>query len=543
MAGGSTKILLIEDNPGDARLLREALGETRNVQFSLRHAERLSDGLKRLGEERFDVILLDLSLPDARGMDAVVRLHKQLPDVPTVVLTGLNDETLALETLRQGAQDYLIKGQVDGPLLVRAIRYAIERKGVEQEIQRQLERIGALRDINLAATSTLDLRSVSDILLEKIEGLFPNCASAVRLFNKKSGLLDPVTCRNLNEEEWKTEKWNGGRGIPNIVFQSKAPLTVVNIQDDPRAKDPEFFRKHGLISYLGVPLTARSEILGVLSLYTKELHQFRDDEIEFISTIAGQAAIAIYNARLYGEMKMLAADLEKSYRTKTEFLSVMSHELRTPLTAVLGYAGMMQDKMLGEINGEQDKALGMILGQSKELLAMINSILQATQLETDTVKAETHEVHLSLLLDELRATYAFPPDKDVTLKWDYPGEMPVLNTDSGKLKQILQNLISNALKFTDEGHVTISARCFLESNKVLFKVADTGLGIPKESLPIIFDMFRQVDSSETRGHGGVGLGLYIVKKFARLLGGEVEVESELGKGSTFTVTLPIQSVL
>lgn len=542
MIGKPAKILLIEDNPGDARLLSEALTEAGDGQFHLTHVERLNDGLKRLGGERFDVILLDLTLPDAQGIDTIVRLHEQMPDVPTVVLTGLNDETLALEALRQGAQDYLVKGQMDGQLLPRAIRYAIERKGVEQEIQRQLKRISALREINMAATSTLDLRSVSDILLEKIGGLFPTCASTVRLLNKNSGLLEPVSCRNLNEEKWNTEKWRGGRGISNLVLQSKAPLAIVNIQQEPRALDPEFFRTQGLMSYLGVPLTVRNEILGVISLYAKDGHQFSDDEIEFISTIAGQAAVAIYNAQLYGEMKMLAADLGKAYTAKTEFLSVISHELRTPLTAMLGYAGMMRDKILGEINVEQDHALGTILNQTNELLAMINSILQATQLEADSVKVETREVNLVRLFDELRATYAFPSDRNVTLKWDYPNDLPVLNTDGGKLKQILQNLINNAMKFIDEGHITVSARHVRESGQVVFQVADTGVGISKTSLPIIFDMFRQVDSSETRGYGGVGLGLYIVKKFTRLLGGEVEVESELDVGSTFTVTLPVQHV-
>jgi signal transduction histidine kinase/CheY-like chemotaxis protein len=538
MIGRSVKVLLVEDNPGDARLLSEALRETGNSQFDLTQVERLSEGLRRLGDERFDVVLLDLTLPDARGIDTIARLHEQAPDVPAVVLTGLNDETLALEALRQGAQDYLVKGQVDGQLLVRAIRYAIERNNVEQEIQRQLRRISALREINMAATSTLDLRSVSEIVLEKIDNFFPKFASTVRLHNKISGLLEPVACRNIDEELWRTEKWRGGRGITSIVFQSKSPVTIANIQEDPRAADLDFFRTQCLLSYLGVPLTARNETLGVLSLYAQNGHRFSDDEIEFVSTIAGQAAVALHNAQLYGEMKMLAANLGKAYRTKTEFLSVISHELRTPLTAMFGYAGMMRDKILGEINTEQDQALGAILNQTNELLAMIDSILQATQLEADSVKVENREVHLLRLLDALRATYAFPSDKNATLRWDYPEGLPVLHTDGGKLKQILQNLINNAIKFTDEGHVTVSARHLPESDRVVFAVADTGVGISEKSLPIIFDMFRQVDSSETRGYGGVGLGLYIVRKFTRLLGGEIKVESEVGKGSTFTMTLP-----
>ncbi|MBI3063268.1 MAG: hypothetical protein HYY83_14965, partial [Deltaproteobacteria bacterium] len=144
--------------------------------------------------------------------------------------------------------------------------------------------------------------------------------------------------------------------------------------------------------------------------------------------------------------------------------------------------------------------------------------------------------------------------KTLALNWDYPGDLPFIKADSAKLRQVLQNLINNAIKFTDKGSITISTRFLPVSDSpplrfgetgnrvtgvVEFKVADTGVGIPKEMLPVIFDRFRQVDSSETRSFGGVGLGLYIVKKFTELLGGTVEVESEVGKGSTFTVTIPV----
>jgi DNA-binding response OmpR family regulator len=145
MTNKPTRLLLVEDNPGDARLLREALREVKNTQFELVNVERLSQALERLVEKRFDIILLDLSLPDGKGLDTIVRAHEQAPGVPIVVLTGLDDEEMAIKALRQGAGDYLIKGQVDGNLLVRGIRYAIERKETEEQIQRNLKRLTALR--------------------------------------------------------------------------------------------------------------------------------------------------------------------------------------------------------------------------------------------------------------------------------------------------------------------------------------------------------------------------------------------------------------
>ena len=236
---------MVEDNPGDARLLREALAETGSIQFDSTHVGRLSEALRRLGDERFEIILLDLSLPDEQGLHTVVRVHRQVPNLPIVVMTGLEDEQLAVEALREGAQDYLVKGKVDGNLLVRSIRYAIERKRAEEQIQQNLRRLRALQEIERATISTLDLRTVLDVLLQKIDFLLPYSAATVRLFNKATGLLEPIACRNLEEGEWKAELWRGGRGIPNVVFENKAPWKISNVQTEPRVRDPEFFRRHG----------------------------------------------------------------------------------------------------------------------------------------------------------------------------------------------------------------------------------------------------------------------------------------------------------
>jgi len=141
-------------------------------------------------------------------------------------------------------------------------------------------------------------------------------------------------------------------------------------------------------------------------------------------------------------------------------------------------------------------------------------------------------------LDELRTAYEIPLDKDLRLNWDYPAERTPLRTDGDKLRHILQNLIDNAIKFTEQGHVTVSAWYSPESRTAQFKIADTGIGIEQNLLPSIFEMFRQLDSSATRNHEGAGVGLYIVKKYTEILGGDVQVESEVDKGSVFTVTIP-----
>ncbi len=442
------------------------------------------------------------------------------------------------------------------------IGVAIENARLFTETKRNLEGIRALHEIDVAIISTLDLRGILDVLMEKIDLFLPHSTATVRLFNQEGGLLEPVACRNLDEKEWKLEQWRAGRGPANAVFETKAPVIIRDCYTDPRIRDPGFFRKHALASYLGVPMIAKEENLGVLSFYTKEEHEYTAEEVEFLSTLAGQAAIAVHNSQLYErlrqkvqELQQKTEELERADKVKDEFLSVMSHELRTPLNVVMGYTAMIKDGMFGETNPEQEGALENVLGQANDLLTMITSILYATSIETQELRTEPHRFALGDFLNDLRTAYDIPRDKALALRWTYPPDLPGVETDREKLKYILHNLIHNAIKFTDRGQVTISARIRggrgqaitdgdqqpangKEEELIEFKVADTGIGISQEKLPLIFEKFHQIDSSDTRPYGGIGLGLYVAKNFTELLGGKIELETEQGKGSTFTVNIP-----
>lgn len=245
--------------------------------------------------------------------------------------------------------------------------------------------------------------------------------------------------------------------------------------------------------------------------------------------------------KLARKLEGQAIALTKANKVKDEFLSVISHELRTPLTVVQGYLGLFSDGIFGKVNPKQRGPLDKMLKRTDEQLAMIESILQVTQIDSASLTVDRDLVDLSKLLENLKETNQFHRNERVTLRWEWPADLPIVITDGVKLKQILQHLISNAIKFTEQGDVVISARHLAEIKALELKVSDMGTGISKEALPFIFEKFRQADSSETRAYGGVGVGLYIVKQFAQLLGGEVSVESDLGKGSTFTVRIPTSS--
>jgi signal transduction histidine kinase len=419
---------------------------------------------------------------------------------------------------------------------------AVETAWLHEKTQRNLERIRALRDIDKLIVNSMDLKAVLEFLLGKVHFFLPyeGGACSIRLFNKSTGALEPVACRNLDGDEWSRSLNIGDHGVANIVAESRAPLTVLNLQNDSRTANPGFFRRNGLYSYLGVPLVAQDELLGVLSYYSREVRSFLPQEIEFLATLAGQGAIAIRNSQLYNESMKKAAELERSNKVKDEFLCVMSHELRTPLSNIMGYSSLLEDEAFGKNAGDRTKAARVIRKNCGDLLALVRNILDTTKLQSGTSSVSFEMVNITALFEELKLDYLVAGNREVTLQWNCGVDVPAVYTDAAKLKQILQNLINNALKFTDEGSVIVSARYLSGQQTVEFTVADTGIGIPEDVLPFIFEKFRQVDSTDTRSYEGVGLGLFIVRGFARLLGGNIQVKSEPGRGSIFFVTLPYE---
>ena len=263
----------------------------------------------------------------------------------------------------------------------------------------------------------------------------------------------------------------------------------------------------------------------------KNLKELREKEIDQARRIQQSNA----------DLQSTNSELVKANKAKDEFLSIMSHELKTPLNVIMGYAELARTDTLPAIGLKPEEAVNKILIHSKDLLHMVDEILQATRIEAGAARAVVEDVNLTAFLDDLRISCDNPTTKALTLIWNYQHDLPATRTDRDKLKHILQNLIANAIKFTPQGSVTVSARHLADRKIVEFKVADTGIGIPPELLVSIFERFRQIDASNTRTYGGVGLGLFIVKRFAEMLGGRITVDSKPEQGSTFTLTLPVVS--
>jgi PAS domain S-box-containing protein len=228
---------------------------------------------------------------------------------------------------------------------------------------------------------------------------------------------------------------------------------------------------------------------------------------------------------------------EAANRAKSEFLATMSHELRTPLAIILGYTEMLLDESCRQPGERQTDYLRRIERSARELLELITAVLDLSRLEAGRLPLVTQETQAAALLEEVRAeTQPLQEQSRLAFVWEVEQPLPVLYTDAGKLKVVLKNLIGNAVKFTKTGGVTVRARP--HRGGVELSVQDTGIGIAREELGVIFEPFRQLESSATRQSGGTGLGLHIVKRLLEVLGGSITVESELGRGSTFRVRLP-----
>jgi len=371
-------------------------------------------------------------------------------------------------------------------------------------------------------------------------------AGLIRICDKKIGGNRVIGHRGYSTEFVEELRPIRSEGAIHWVIEHGEPIIAPHVASEARLRGKRQLAE-GFQSCAILPLHVHDEVMGVIQISSRTRGYFDEEQKDHLLAVARQMGVALENRELFYGLKASRDELERANRVKDEFLSVMSHELRTPLSVVLGYSRMFHDRQLGPLTKEQQQAVEVVLRNSQELLEMIETIMDATKIEAGSMAAEMDPIAPLQLLEEIKRIYDFPMAKNIRLEWEFPQSLPLLVSDSRKLRQILTNLINNAIKFTEEGRIIIAAEEKGKTNekseqpRIEFRVTDTGVGISPEECDKIFDRFHQVDSSKTRRFEGVGLGLYIVKSFTEMLGGRVSVCSELGKGSTFTVILPIQT--
>lgn len=332
--------------------------------------------------------------------------------------------------------------------------------------------------------------------------------------------------------------------LARMVIQRKKIAYAENIEDVYQERKETWAcmaRDAGYHSVIAVPLLLQDQAIGAFILYDDQPRLYSSRDTFLLSTAAIQASMAIQNALLFAEVKDKNAALERADRLKSQFLANVTHELRTPLHSIISYGELMLDGYLdGELTTEQEENIRFMVRSAEDLAHLVNDMLDLSKIEADRIEIKLEPIDLTQSLrDVVSQLKPIADSKHLCLMLDIEENLPKVLADGQRCRQILLNLVSNALKFTEQGGVTISATLLHRDDTVRIAVRDTGIGISPAALNYIFEAFRQADGSTTRRFGGTGLGLTIAKKLVELQGGEVAVESVVGQGSTFSFTLPV----
>jgi signal transduction histidine kinase/DNA-binding response OmpR family regulator len=533
------KALLIEDDPVGRRLLEAALSSRGHEVTACADAESAWEIFQR---DRHALVVTDWLLPGMDGLELCRRI-RALPDgdrsVVLVITSRDQLDDLQL-VLNAGASDYLAKPvemaflQVRLVLAERQVAEIDQRKRTEAALHEEAEKSAALVRVGRELISSLDRPVILDRLCQLAAQVLECDTSRALLWQPDEDAYAPVA-RYARQPDTANDA-NGGRVPRDLVarcFDVPHSDDVASIQPHAERQLDDAAAQAAAAEELWMALRKGDQTIGVLAARRQRPSRpFTVTQQRIARGIAQIASMALANARLLEE-------LQRANGLKSDFVATMSHELRTPLNIIMGYGGLLVDGMFGQLTPDQARVLEQMNRSSRELLDLINATLDFSRLESGQLPLEIKGTQPSGLLRELEAEMRQPWSKqDVALVWDIPADLPPLQTDPMKLRVILKNVIGNAVKFTNHGSITVRLRCC--DGGAEFTVTDTGIGMTPEALTVIFEPFRQADSSSTREHGGVGLGLHIVRRFADMLGGTISVESEYGRGSTFRMWFPSQ---
>jgi two-component system, NtrC family, sensor kinase len=428
-------------------------------------------------------------------------------------------------------------------IAIENVRLFTELRERTAQLSRSVAELTALGQVSQALSSTLDIETVlTTIVLRAIE-LSGADGGAVYEYDDAAEEFRLRATQNFEEELVEASRampLRRGEGALGLLAERREPIQIADIADPAayQSRVREVLLRTGYRAILAVPLLRDDRIVGALVMGRKSAGDFPPRVIDLLTTFANQSALAIQNARLFRELADKSRQLEAASRHKSEFLANMSHELRTPLNAIIGFSEVLAERMFGELNEKQEEYLKDIYASGQHLLSLINDILDLSKIEAGRMELEPAEFDLPTAIDNaLILVRERAGRRGIALGRSIDERVGLIHADERKIKQVLLNLLSNALKFTPQGG-RIDVRATMNEGEAEISVSDTGVGIAPEDQEAIFEEFRQVGATDKRVEG-TGLGLSLARKFIELHGGRIWVKSQVGVGSTFTFTIPV----
>jgi signal transduction histidine kinase len=423
--------------------------------------------------------------------------------------------------------------------------YADLEKKVEgrtRELAQSVSELRALGEVSQAINTSLELNTVLSTIVSKAVGLSSTDAGAIYVSDSRNGefqlratfgmseeMIAAIRHQHLREEDFRLD----------LQIKQPATLQITDLRDAEPSPVNEIILRAGYRAVLIVPLVGQEHVVGALVVRRKKPGLFSPSNISLLETFATQSVLAIQNAKLFGEIEDKSHQIEIASQHKSQFLANMSHELRTPLNAILGYTELMLDNIYGAPTEKMRSVLQRVNANGRHLLGLINEVLDLSKIEAGRLVLSLADYSMrDVVYGVFSAVEPLANEKYLRFKVEVPMDLPNGRGDEQRLTQVLMNLVGNAIKFTDAGDIFIRASAVDGTYTVA--VGDTGPGVAPSDIGKIFDEFQQADSSATKSKGGTGLGLSIAKRIVEMHGGKVWVESELGRGSTFSFAVPIQ---